>query len=136
MINVTQSANVLLDGSGHCKVSDFGLSCRLQMDRNLTAETGTYRWMAPEVIRHETYSTPADVYSFGILLWELLVRDQPYAGMTPIQAAFGVAKDHLRPKLVSTLPARTRALMQRCWHPMPSMRPPFQEITELLPQLL
>jgi len=130
-----KSANVLLDGTGLCKVSDFGLSCRLLLDRNLTAETGTYRWMAPEVIRHESYGTPADVYSFGVLLWELLVRDQPYSGMTPIQAAFGVAKDHLRPKLSSSLPARTRALMQRCWHPVPSMRPPFQEITELLPQL-
>jgi len=130
-----KSANVLLDADGYCKVADFGLSCLVVPSRDLTAETGTYRWMAPEVIRHEAYSFPADVYSFGVLLWELVVREQPYANMTPIQAAFGVAKDNLRPGLTQEVPPRTRALMQRCWHPMPSMRPPFQEITELLPQL-
>eukprot|EP01041_Mallomonas_annulata_P003745 gene3745-7433_t len=130
-----KSVNVLLDHDGVCKVADFGLSCSLSPSRDLTAETGTYRWMAPEVIRHEPYSTPADVFSFGILLWELIAREQPYAGMTPIQAAFGVAKDNLRPVISPTAPPRAKALMQRCWHGTPSMRPPFQEIVELLPQL-
>ena len=40
--------------------------------QELTAETGTYRWMAPEVIKHESYSSNADVYSFGIVLWQLI----------------------------------------------------------------
>ena len=45
-----------------------------------TAETGTYRWMAPEVIRHEAYSFMADVYSFALILWQLITREQPFKG--------------------------------------------------------
>jgi serine/threonine protein kinase len=84
-----KSGNVLIDSHGTAKISDFGLSCVLDMgsSRDLTAETGTYRWMAPEVIRHEPYSNKADVYSFGVVLWELLSRDQPFRGLTPIQGA-------------------------------------------------
>ncbi len=89
--------NILITKSFHVKVIDFGLSCFIGTGGNrsgheLTAETGTYRWMAPEVIRHASYSFPADVYSFGVVLWQLLTRSQPFQGMTPIQAAFAVAK--------------------------------------------
>ncbi|CAI5711116.1 unnamed protein product [Peronospora destructor] len=90
-----KSGNVLIDSHGTAKISDFGLSCVLEIGSSfdLTAETGTYRWMAPEVIRHEPYSSKADVYSFGIVLWELLASDQSFRGLTPIQAAF--ARDNL-----------------------------------------
>lgn len=85
-----KSGNVLLDAHGTVKISDFGLSCVLEIGHasaDLTAETGTYRWMAPEVIRHEPYSTKADVYSFGVVLWEMITKDQPFRGMTPIQGS-------------------------------------------------
>lgn len=88
-----KSGNVLLDSHGTVKISDFGLSCVLEIGHSssdLTAETGTYRWMAPEVIRHEPYSTKADVYSFGVVLWEMITKDQPFRGMTPIQGTFVV----------------------------------------------
>jgi serine/threonine protein kinase len=114
------------------KVSDFGLSCDISQPRNMTAETGTYRWMAPEVIRHENYSYPADVYSFGILLWELVSREQPYAGLTPIQAAFGVAKHNLRPVMPNNIHPRYNALVNRCWYPSAADRPTFDEIVQLL----
>lgn len=65
-------SNVLLM-LGRAKVSDFGMSIA-DCGQELTAETGTYRYMAPEVIRHESYSSNADVYSFGILLWQLITR--------------------------------------------------------------
>jgi serine/threonine protein kinase len=83
-----KSSNVLLDAQGTAKISDFGLSCVLELGRSadLTAETGTYGWMAPEVIRHEPYSSKADVYSFGVVLWELLAKDIPFKGQTPMQS--------------------------------------------------
>ncbi|KAI9917855.1 hypothetical protein PsorP6_013273 [Peronosclerospora sorghi] len=70
-----KSGNVLIDSHDTAKISDFGMRCPIQ---------GTYRWMAPEVIRHEPYSSKADIYSFDIVLWELLTRDQPSRGLTPI----------------------------------------------------
>ena len=132
-----KSSNVLLDGLGRCKIADFGLSCSISsaLTVDLTAETGTYRWMAPEIIRHEKYSWPADVYSFGIVLWEVIARKQPYADMTPIQAAFGVAKDHLRPTIPESCPMRAAGLMRSCWHPNKNARPPFSEIVPIVPQI-
>jgi tRNA A-37 threonylcarbamoyl transferase component Bud32 len=66
-------SNVLLTRDHRAKIADFGMSVA-NTGQELTAETGTYRYMAPEVIRHESYSSNADVYSFGILLWQLITR--------------------------------------------------------------
>jgi hypothetical protein len=66
-------SNVLLTRDRRAKISDFGMSVA-NFGQELTAETGTYRYMAPEVIRHESYSSNADVYSFGIVLWQLITR--------------------------------------------------------------
>lgn len=126
------SKSHMLLWEGYAKVTDFGLSCVADSSGEMTAETGTYRWMAPEIIRHENYSFPADVYSFGILLWELIARDHPYAGLTPIQAAFSVAKHDLRPIIPGGVHPRLKALMTRCWHPAPSARPSFDDIVKLL----
>eukprot|EP00962_Isochrysis_galbana_P020801 scaffold6107_cov130-Isochrysis_galbana.AAC.10 len=69
-----KSSNVLLDPVGRPKLMDFGLSRRMDEEAELTAETGTYRWMAPEVIRHEIYTQSADVFSYGMLAFELLTH--------------------------------------------------------------
>ncbi|XP_031741829.1 serine/threonine-protein kinase STY46-like [Cucumis sativus] len=67
-----KAANLLMDEYGVIKVADFGVARVLAQSGVMTAETGTYRWMAPEVIEHKPYDHKADVYSFGIVLWELL----------------------------------------------------------------
>ncbi|RLO07836.1 hypothetical protein DYB28_008786, partial [Aphanomyces astaci] len=130
-----KSANVLLDVFGTVKISDFGLSCVLEAgtSSDLTAETGTYRWMAPEVIGHEPYSAKADVYSFGVILWEMIGKDQPFKGMTPIQAAFAVARQSLRPAFPDVTPSCLRTLVNRCWHQNPADRPTFAAILDMLP---
>ncbi|KAJ0403856.1 hypothetical protein P43SY_004829 [Pythium insidiosum] len=130
-----KSGNVLLDAHGTVKISDFGLSCVLDISgsHDLTAETGTYRWMAPEVIRHEPYSTKADVYSFGVVLWEMIAKDQPFRGLTPIQAAFAVARQQMRPALPRHTPLKIGELVEHCWHQDPNRRPDFSAILEALP---
>ncbi|KAF5827899.1 kinase-like domain-containing protein, partial [Dunaliella salina] len=67
-------SNVFIDGAGHARVADLGLSRRLlpEIQAELTGETGTYLYMAPEVMRHEVYSSKADVWSWGVLLVEAL----------------------------------------------------------------
>ena len=93
-----KTANVLLDDSRHAKVTDFGISTRFGRVE-YTAETGTYRQMAPEVILHKPYNYKCDVYSYGILLWETVHRQVPFTGFAPLQAAFAVAMEHQRPPI-------------------------------------
>ncbi|OQR94815.1 serine/threonine protein kinase [Thraustotheca clavata] len=130
-----KSGNVLLDAHGTVKISDFGLSCVLEIGHSsdLTAETGTYRWMAPEVIGHEPYSTKADVYSYGVILWEMIAKDQPFKGMSPIQAAFAVARQQMRPAFPAETPDGLRALVEQCWHQDPAQRPTFAHVLDTLP---
>ncbi|CAL4989476.1 unnamed protein product [Urochloa decumbens] len=126
-----KSANLLLGKDHVVKVADFGLARFQDPQGAMTAETGTYRWMAPEVINHQPYDNKADVYSFGIVLSELMTSKIPYTGMTPIQAAVGV-KQGLRPKLPENAHPRLLNLVQRCWEALPSDRPTFTDIvTEL-----
>ena len=55
----------------------------------MTGQCGTYQWMAPEVIEGRSYTEKADVFSYGIILWELLTRRIPYDGMQPMQVKNG-----------------------------------------------
>lgn len=73
-------------------MADFGVARVQSQSGIMTAETGTYRWMAPEIIEHKPYDRKADIFSFGIVLWELLTGKVPYADLTPLQAAVGVVQ--------------------------------------------
>ncbi|KAL1533382.1 serine/threonine-protein kinase STY46-like [Salvia divinorum] len=127
-----KAANLLMDENEVVKIADFGVARVLVQSGVMTAETGTYRWMAPEVIEHKPYNQKADVFSFGVMLWELLTGKVPYAQLTPLQAAVGVLQKGLRP----TIPKHTHPLvvelLERCWQQDPSLRPEFSEITEIL----
>ncbi|KAL6005495.1 hypothetical protein ACLOJK_006062 [Asimina triloba] len=117
------------------KVADFGVA-RFQSEEGvMTAETGTYRWMAPEVINHQPYDKKADVFSFAIVLWELVTAKIPYDNMTPLQAALGV-RQGLRPVLPDKTHPQLLDLMQRCWEAAPANRPSFSQITVELEELL
>ena len=133
-----KSANVLLDQERMVKVTDFGLAAHAPDGSTaswLTAETGTYRWMAPEVIRHERYSRSADVYSYAMILFELLTREQPFAPLTPIMAGVESALNSNRPHLPSGLPAQIDELVRVCWDAAPERRPSFEDIERRLREL-
>lgn len=135
-------SNVLLDGNIQnktftAKVSDFGVATTYaeETDANRTAETGTYRWMSPEIIRHESYSLKADVYSFAILCWQLLTREVPFANVSPLEAAGKVALELARPPFPEGTPACIQDLIATCWAEEPSSRLSFQEISQKLGEL-
>mmetsp|Transcript_31719 Transcript_31719/g.48630 ORF Transcript_31719/g.48630 Transcript_31719/m.48630 type:complete len:1000 (-) Transcript_31719:70-3069(-) len=123
-------SNVLMTRDHRAKIADFGMSVA-NTGQELTAETGTYRYMAPEVIRHESYSSNADVYSFGIVLWQLITREVPFATMTPIQAAYAVAEGR-RPEIPASCPEQLREIITLCWDQDSHKRPSFTYIVMAL----
>jgi len=123
-----KSANLLLDESFTVKVCDFGLARLVAKSKSMTGNCGTVQWMAPEVLSSQKYSMPADVYSFGIILWELLVRECPYEGCTPIQCAMGILNEGVRPVIPQWCPQLLRILINDCVAQDPSMRPSFAQI--------
>ncbi|KAM3376771.1 serine/threonine-protein kinase STY46 isoform X2 [Capsicum galapagoense] len=130
-----KAANLLMDENEVIKVADFGVARVKAQTGVMTAETGTYRWMAPEVIEHKPYDHKADVFSFGVVLWELLTGKLPYEYLTPLQAAIGVVQKGLRPTIPKHTPPKLAELLQTCWQQDPTSRPDFSEIVDILQQI-
>ena len=129
-----KAANVLLSETGVAKICDFGLARNVPDDGSvMTAETGTYRWMAPEVIAHMPYACSCDVFSYGILLWELMTAGMiPYEDLNPLQAAVAVVQKGVRPIVPATSSELFATLMKQCWLTVPESRPMFSTIVEML----
>ncbi|KAL9275839.1 Serine/threonine-protein kinase STY46-like protein [Drosera capensis] len=130
-----KAANLLMDENEVVKVADFGVARVKAQTGVMTSETGTYRWMAPEVIEHKPYDHKADVFSFGIVVWELLTGKLPYDYLTPLQAAVAVVQKGLRPAVPKNTPPKLAELLERCWQQDPALRPDFSEILEILQKI-
>nr|CAB3460963.1 unnamed protein product [Digitaria exilis] len=127
--------NILFDGEFCAKVVDFGVACEEAYCNLLDDDPGTYRWMAPEMYTHKPYGRKVDVYSFGLLLWELVTGSLPYEDMTPLQAAFAVVNKNLRPAIPRSCPAAVKFLIEQCWSWQPEKRPEFRQIVSILENL-
>jgi len=132
-------SNIFMKSSakGCAVIADFGLARYSSMKDNEstpTTCTGTFIYMAPEVIAGKWYDTKCDVYSFGILLNELLDRKAPYSGSyySPQQIAQAVVDQNMRPKVYSNDNSkdskRLVQLAEKCWDKDPNARPTFAEI--------
>jgi hypothetical protein len=130
-----KTANLLMDENEVVKVADFGVSRVQAQSGVMTAETGTYRWMAPEVIEHKPYDHKADVFSYAIVLWELLTGELPYSYLTPLQAAVGVVQKGLRPTIPKNTHPKLAELLENCWRQNPSERPNFSVILNKLQKI-
>ncbi|KMT10578.1 hypothetical protein BVRB_5g117000 [Beta vulgaris subsp. vulgaris] len=127
-----KSENLLLGNDMCVKVADFGISCLETQCGSAKGFTGTYRWMAPEMIKEEHHTKKVDVYSFGIVLWEILTALTPFDNMTPEQAAFAVCQKNARPPVPTECPKALSRLIKRCWSSNPDKRPQFEEIVSIL----
>ncbi|KAK7252150.1 hypothetical protein RIF29_35906 [Crotalaria pallida] len=126
--------NVLINEDFHLNIADFGIACEEAYCDLLADDPGTYRWMAPEMIKRKSYGRKVDVYSFGLILWEMLTGTIPYEDMTPIQAAFAVVNKNLRPVIPVNCPPAMGALIEQCWSLNPDKRPEFWQIVKVLEQ--
>ncbi|KAF2303325.1 hypothetical protein GH714_016714 [Hevea brasiliensis] len=132
--------NVLIDQEFHLKIADFGIACEEAYCDSLADDPGTYRWMAPEMIKKKSYGRRVDVYSFGLILWEMVAGTIPYEEMNPIQAAFAVVNKKIvvfaefETCYPSDCHPAMRALIEQCWSLHPEKRPEFWQIVKVLEQ--
>lgn len=117
------------------KITDFGLAREVNHTTKISA-AGTYAWMAPEVIKTSTFSKGSDVWSYGIVLWELLTGETPYKGINDMAIAYGVAMNKLSLHIPTTCPEDWRRLMEDCWRFDSHDRPSFQTIKSRLDDVL
>uniref|UniRef100_A0A1B0AN14 mitogen-activated protein kinase kinase kinase n=1 Tax=Glossina palpalis gambiensis TaxID=67801 RepID=A0A1B0AN14_9MUSC len=109
------------------KITDFGLARELYNTTRMSA-AGTYAWMPPEVISRGTYSKSSDVWSYGVLLWELITGETPYKGFDSLSVAYGVAVNTLTLPIPKTCPEAWGKLMKSCWASDPHNRPGFKDV--------
>ncbi|KAI5598638.1 hypothetical protein POPTR_002G158950v4 [Populus trichocarpa] len=129
--------NVLQDESGHLKVTDFGLS-KIAQEKDdqgymMTGGTGSYRYMAPEVYRRESYGKSVDVFSFALIVHEIFQGGPSNRTALPEHIADKRAFEDARPSLSSFVyPDPIKMLLRECWHKNPESRPTFEEIISKL----
>ena len=130
------SNNVLIDKKGNAKVCDFGLA---QVRKTQTARTskgrGTTSYTAPEVIKCSPWNERADVFSFGVLLWELTHLTRPWEGFADYQVMYQVAERGARLPFAEGLDAGLQHLIETCWAEDPAQRPPFDQLLTALHEL-
>lgn len=142
-------ANIGFDHRGRLKIFDFGLAQDLSNPDeycDINAVIGSCRYMAPEVMQAQTITAQADVYSFAILLWELITLQIPFLGVKKVkEMRWIIVHDEDRPPLVARKrveskslvfplirPQRLSRLLVDMWSPEPSMRPTFSRIQKTL----
>lgn len=110
------------------KVADFGLSCVLQTSelRDKDMAIGSARWMAPEVLMGHNLNDKLDVYSFGLIMWEIFTRTEPYKEFKSLSDFRDAICQHgVRPELKKAMPPIIASILKLCWASSPNERPSF-----------
>lgn len=125
---------LLIMGGTVLKICDFGTACEFQT--HMTNNKGSAAWMAPEVFEGCNYSEKCDVFSWGIILWEVFTRKKPFDEMGgPAFRIMWAVHNGSRPPLIRNLPKPLELLMTRCWSGNHAERPSMAEVTRIMTRL-
>nr|XP_045366017.1 fibroblast growth factor receptor 4 isoform X3 [Camelus bactrianus] len=131
--------NVLVTEDNVMKIADFGLARGIHhIDYYKKTSNGRLpvKWMAPEALFDRVYTHQSDVWSFGILLWEIFtLGGSPYPGI-PVEELFSLLREGHRMDRPPHCPPELYGLMRECWHAAPSQRPTFKQLVEALDKVL
>ncbi|XP_046406561.1 proto-oncogene tyrosine-protein kinase receptor Ret [Ischnura elegans] len=131
--------NVLLTDKGICKISDFGLTRDVYEDDAYYKKSKgrvPVKWLAPESLSDHLYTTHSDVWSFGVLLWELVtLGSSPYPGV-PLSGLFSLLHAGYRMQKPANCSPQLYRLMRSCWQLEPGDRPSFQSLMASLEEML
>ncbi|KAK1320865.1 Serine/threonine-protein kinase HT1 [Acorus calamus] len=128
-----KTENMLLDKTRTVKIADFGVArVEASNPNDMTGETGTLGYMAPEVLNGNPYNRKCDVYSFGICLWEIYCCDMPYPDLSFSEVTSAVVRQNLRPEIPRCCPSSLANVMKRCWDANPDKRPEMDEVVAML----
>ncbi|XP_073712064.1 platelet-derived growth factor receptor alpha [Misgurnus anguillicaudatus] len=132
--------NVLLSQGKIVKICDFGLARDIMHDNNYVSKGSTFlpvKWMAPESIFDNLYTTLSDVWSYGILLWEIFsLGGTPYPGMVVDSSFYNKIKSGYRMTKPEQASNNVYELMMKCWNSEPEKRPSFHNLSETVASLL
>uniref|UniRef100_A0A674MM73 Fibroblast growth factor receptor n=1 Tax=Takifugu rubripes TaxID=31033 RepID=A0A674MM73_TAKRU len=131
--------NVLVTEDNVMKIADFGLARGVhQIDYYKKTTNGRLpvKWMAPEALFDRIYTHQSDVWSFGVLMWEIFtLGGSPYPGI-PVEELFKLLKEGHRMDKPSNCTHELYMMMRECWHAVPSQRPTFKQLVEELDRVL
>lgn len=131
-----KAENMLLDRRKKVKIADFGVArVEAQDDDNMTGQTGTLGYMAPEVLEGRPYDHKCDVYSFGVLLWETYCCALAYPNYSIADISYHVVKLGIRPDIPRCCPKPLSEIMTRCWDGNPDHRPEMAEVVAMLERI-
>jgi len=135
-----KSLNVLIDRNGKCKVSDFGQSKSSTLNTALTATgrgaiTGTVAWNAPEVLDDAEVTMKADVYSFAVVIFEVVTTELPWEGVQVAQIIRKVCDKNERPQIPEDANEDLKSLAEDCWKGDAKERPAFSHILQRLERI-
>uniref|UniRef100_A0A452DRA7 Platelet-derived growth factor receptor alpha n=1 Tax=Capra hircus TaxID=9925 RepID=A0A452DRA7_CAPHI len=132
--------NVLLAQGKIVKICDFGLARDIMHDSNYVSKGSTFlpvKWMAPESIFDNLYTTLSDVWSYGILLWEIFsLGGTPYPGMMVDSTFYNKIKSGYRMAKPDHATSEVYEIMVKCWNSEPEKRPSFYHLSEIVENLL
>lgn len=135
-------ANVIVNSDNECKICDFGCCQYVELEDSKDFQppsptnislAGTFSYRAPELLKGEFPSTKADIYSLGVCLWQMLVREQPYGMESHFVIIFSVVQRHLRPQFPAAILEDERnldyvELTTSLWHAEASKRPAVKDL--------